>query len=248
MMTREHSASLHGMILLMLLACASTFSVATPPPIIGASSAYLANIGRTTNNNDNTNNSDHSGHATSSESSESSSSSLESIIPMITPARQSLPDHLRLEEIPGKGFGIITKVFIPKFTVVGDYKGEVMTAEEKDRRYLQSYSHLRQPIDEEWKQSRIDKGQTITGSYLFGVAVPNGADIYVDAEDEYYSLWTRFLNHAPLPFSNVNPKSLHEGIDGKPRVWFVSIRDIEIGEEICFDYGDDYWLPEDNVV
>jgi hypothetical protein len=248
MMTGEHTASLHGMILLMLLACASTFSVATPPPIIGASSAYLANIGSTTNNNENTNNSDHSGHATSSESSESSSSSLESIKPMITPARQSLPDHFRLEEIPGKGFGIITKVFIPKFTVVGDYKGEVMTAEEKDRRYLQSYSHLRQPIDEEWKQSRIDKGQTITGSYLFGVAVPNGADIYVDAEDEYYSLWTRFLNHAPLPFSNVNPKSLHEGIDGKPRVWFVSIRDIEIGEEICFDYGDDYWLPEDNVV
>jgi hypothetical protein len=243
MMMRGHTFPGITLFLFMLLACtivpASTFSVSAPPPIIGASSAYLSNIG--TKNTDNIINSDYSSHDTSSESSES-------IIPKITPARQSLPDHLRLEEIPGKGFGIITKVFIPKYTVVGDYKGEVMTAEEKDRRYLDSYSHLRQPIDEEWKQARIDTGQTITGSYLFGVAVPNKSDIYVDAEDEYYSLWTRFLNHAPLPFSNVNPKSLHEGIDGKPRVWFVSIRDIEIGEEICFDYGDDYWLPEDNVV
>ncbi|VEU43306.1 unnamed protein product [Pseudo-nitzschia multistriata] len=168
---------------------------------------------------------------------------------MNTPARQSLPDHLRLEEIPGKGLGVITNVKIPAGQVVGDYKGEVMTEEEKDRRYLDSCAHLRQPVDELWRQSRIDRGQTMTGTYLYGVHVPNkSSQIFVDAEDEYCSLWTRFLNHASPPASNVNPKSLHQGIDGNPRVWFVSIRDIEIGEEICFDYGDDYWLPEDNVV
>uniref|UniRef100_A0A7S4EQ39 SET domain-containing protein n=1 Tax=Pseudo-nitzschia australis TaxID=44445 RepID=A0A7S4EQ39_9STRA len=168
---------------------------------------------------------------------------------MTTPARQSLPDHLRLEEIPGKGFGVITNVKISAGQVVGDYKGEVMMEEEKDRRYLDSFAHLRQPVDELWRKSRIDRGQTITGTYLYGVDVPNqSSQIFVDAEDEYHSLWTRFLNHASPPAANVNPKSLHQGIDGKPRVWFVSIRDIEIGEEICFDYGDDYWLPEDNVV
>ena len=52
---------------------------------------------------------------------------------MNTPARQSMPDHLRLESIPGKGLGVITKVKIPAGTVVGDYKGEVMTEEEKVR-------------------------------------------------------------------------------------------------------------------
>eukprot|EP00535_Pseudo-nitzschia_heimii_P005808 CAMPEP_0197173364 /NCGR_PEP_ID=MMETSP1423-20130617/332_1 /TAXON_ID=476441 /ORGANISM="Pseudo-nitzschia heimii, Strain UNC1101" /LENGTH=213 /DNA_ID=CAMNT_0042622175 /DNA_START=35 /DNA_END=673 /DNA_ORIENTATION=+ len=150
-----------------------------------------------------------------------------------TPARQSLPDHLRLEAIPGKGLGVVTNVKIPVGTVVGDYKGEVMTEEEKDRRYLESYAHLRKPIDEEWRKSRIDRGQTLTGTYLYGVVVPNqSSQIFVDAEDEYCSLWTRFLNHASPPAANVNPKSLHQGIDGNPRVWFVSTRDIEIGEEI----------------
>lgn len=168
---------------------------------------------------------------------------------MNTPARESLPDHLRLEAIPGKGLGVMTNVPIPAGTVVGDYKGEIMSEEEKDRRYLESFAHLRQPIDEEWRNSRVERGQTITGTYLYGIDVPNQAtQIFVDAEDEYHSLWTRFLNHASPPAANVNPKSLYQGMDGKPRVWFVSIRDIEVGEEICFDYGDDYWLPEDNVV
>lgn len=169
-------------------------------------------------------------------------------VPMNTPARHSLPDHLRLEEIPGKGLGVVTNVRIPKGIVVGDYRGEVMTAEEKDRRYLGSLSHLLTPDDHEWKQSRIDRGQTTTGTYLYGVVVPNGEAIYVDAEDEYRSLWTRFLNHASPPYNNVNPKSIHQSWDGQPRVWFVAMRDIEVGEEICFDYGEDYWLPGDNVV
>lgn len=169
-------------------------------------------------------------------------------IPMKTPARQSLPDHLRLEAIPGKGLGVITNVRIAKGTVVGDYKGEVMTAEEKDRRYLESLSHLFTPDDYEWKQSRLDRGQTVTGTYLYGIVVPNEEAIYVDAEDEYRSLWTRFLNHASPPDNNVNPKSIHQSWDGQPRVWFVAMRDIEAGEEICFDYGEDYWLPGDNVV
>lgn len=169
-------------------------------------------------------------------------------IPMNTPARESLPDHLSLKVIPGKGLGVITNIAISQGQVVGDYKGEVLTREEKDRRYLQSQSHLQTPEDLAWKQSREDRGQTITGTYLYGVVIPNGEAIYVDAEDEYQSLWTRFINHASPPVANVNPKSIHESFDGKPRVWFVANRDIEAGEEICFDYGDDYWLPEDNVV
>ena len=181
--------------------------------------------------------------------SSSVSSSALSIPEMNTPARQSMPDHLRLEDIPGKGLGVITKIKIPAGTVVGDYKGEVMTEEEKDRRYLASSAHLRLPNDEEWRKSRIERGQTLTGTYLYGIVIPKeSSQIFVDAEDEYQSLWTRFLNHASPPAANVNPKSLYQGMDGNPRVWFVSIRDIEIDEEICFDYGDDYWLPEDNVL
>ena len=169
-------------------------------------------------------------------------------LPMDTPARQSFPDHLELTPIPGKGLGVVTKVPIPCNTVVGDYTGEVLTREVKDRRYLSTQQRLQQAEDLAWAQLRMQRGQTITGDYLYGVTMPGGSDpIYIDAEDEYESLWTRFLNHASPPGNNVNPKSIHQSYDGKPRVWFVSNRDIDVGEELCFDYGDDYWLPSDQV-
>eukprot|EP00977_Amphora_coffeiformis_P014270 scaffold3947_cov179-Amphora_coffeaeformis.AAC.6 len=174
---------------------------------------------------------------------------------MDTPARQSLPDHFLLQTIPGKGLGVIATVPIAKGTVVGDYTGEIWTADEKDRRYLTSHPHyLQLPMDVAWKQSRLNRGQTLTGTYLYRVVVPcsnnhhGPLDIYVDAEDEYHSVWTRFLNHGAGRAANVNPKSIHESWNGLPRVWFVANRDIDVGEELCFDYGDDYWLPEDNVV
>jgi len=95
----------------------------------------------------------------------------------------------------------------------------------------------------------LDRGQSLTGCYLYGVSLPHDKGrIYVNAEDEHESLWMRFLNHASPSLNNVNPKSIHESWDGNPRVWFVANRDIAEGEEICFDYGDDYWLEGDAVV
>lgn len=194
---------------------------------------------------------------TSSSSHDSSSSGIntESIVPMNTPARQSLPPHLCLRPIPGKGLGVISLKSIAIGEVVGEYRGEVMSQEVKDRRYLPSLTDQQTDEDRKWIQSRRERGQTITGCYLYGISVPakrgdttSTTTIYVDAEDEYESLWTRFLNHAPLPYGNVHPKSIHESYDGKPRVWFVANRRIDAGEEICFDYGDDYWLEGDNVV
>ncbi|KAL7479985.1 hypothetical protein ACHAW6_011968 [Cyclotella cf. meneghiniana] len=166
---------------------------------------------------------------------------------MNTPARQSIPPTFHLSPIPGKGLGVITTEPIPQGQLVGDYKGEVIDAATKDRRYLASQAHLQTPQDLEWRQSRLDRGQGVTGTYLYGVNKPDGESVYVDAEDEYNSLWTRFINHASPPGNNVDPKSIHETWNGEPRVWFVSNRDIDAGEEICFDYGDDYWLPDDNI-
>ena len=38
------------------------------------------------------------------------------------------------------------------------------------------------------------------------------------------------------------------GYTGEPRVWFVARRTIAPGDELTWDYGDDYWNPEDEVV
>ena len=175
-------------------------------------------------------------------------------VPMDTPARQSLPSHLTLHPFPNKGLGIITTAPISKGTFIGEYKGEVFTEEIKDRRYLSSQTKTAE--DKEWIQSRIERGQSLTGCYVYGITIPptksnnfaTNQRIYVDAEDEYTSLWTRFLNHASPPKNNCNPKSVHESYNGEPRVWFVACRDVEVGEELCFDYGDDYWLDGDDVV
>ena len=183
-----------------------------------------------------------------------SSSQESSTVPMDTPARQSLPAHLSLHPFPNKGLGVVTTIPISKGEFIGEYKGEIFTEEVKDRRYLPS--KIKTSEDEAWIQSRIDRGQSLTGCYVYGITIPptksnnfeTNQRIYVDAEDEYKSLWTRFLNHAKPPNNNCNPKSVHESYNGEPRVWFVATRDIEVGEELCFDYGDDYWLEGDDVV
>jgi hypothetical protein len=136
---------------------------------------------------------------------------------MNTPARRSLPPTFRLSPIPGKGVGVITTQPIPEGQLVGDYKGEVIDTATKDRRYLSSQAHLQTPRDLEWRQSRLDRGQGVTGTYLYGVNKPDGESIYVDAEDEYNSLWTRFINHASPPGNNVDPKSINESWNGEPR-------------------------------
>jgi len=190
-------------------------------------------------------------------------------VPMDTPARQSLPSYLSLHPIPGKGLGVITNKAISIGEFIGNYEGEQMTEEVKDRRYLSSLQHTLTQEDREWIQRRLDRGQTLTGCYLYGVDLDtdniyqrfgrnkeeeeeaNSSEpknrIYIDAEDEYESLWTRFINHASPPYNNINPKSVPESYDGQPRVWFMANRDIEVGEELCFDYGDDYWLEGDEV-
>ena len=65
--------------------------------------------------------------------------------------------------------------------------------------------------------------------------------LYVDAEDGTRSNWCRFINHAPEPECNLRCRSLAADMHGNPRIWFVALRDIEAGEELLYDYGDNYW-------
>ena len=188
-------------------------------------------------------------------------------VPMDTPARQSLPPYLSLHPIPGKGLGVITSKSFAIGEFVGNYEGEVMSEEVKDRRYLSSLKDTLTDEDRVWIQNRLERGQTLTACYLYGVDKDAGnvyghfgrnkesnniveeepERIFVDAEDEYESLWTRFINHAPPPLDNLKPMSVPESYDGQPRVWFMAKRDIEAGEELCFNYGEDYWLEGDEV-
>ena len=61
---------------------------------------------------------------------------------------------------------------------------------------------------------------------------------YIDGEDPTRSSWGRFVNHCSEAASGCN---LVPRVDGmRQLVWFESKRDIEAGEELCFDYGASY--------
>ncbi len=163
---------------------------------------------------------------------------------MSSPARLSIPSDLyKLDAIENKGLGLVAVAPIPMHSTICDYTGEIITAEVKDRRYLESSHHLRDEVDEAWLQSRTERGQTMTGDYLFQVA--SDPDLFVDGEDEDVSSFGRFVNHDSEP--NCIVKTLPFSVTGEPRCWFVSKRDIAVGEEITISYGPDYWREGDMV-
>lgn len=134
---------------------------------------------------------------------------------------------------PGKGLGAFSTRDRGAGELVGDYAGEIMSAREKDARYLSLGE--RTAADDAWLASRRARGVGTSGDYILGV----GSDIFVDAEDPQHSNWCRYLNHDASP--NVALKTLPVGLGGRPRAWFVTLRPVRDGEELCFDYGDDYW-------
>ncbi|KAJ1636502.1 hypothetical protein T492DRAFT_958411 [Pavlovales sp. CCMP2436] len=134
---------------------------------------------------------------------------------------------------PGKGMGAFAARARGAGELVGDYVGEIMSAREKDARYL-GLGEVAE-ADRAWIESRRQRGVTVSGAYILGV----GGDIFVDAEDPQHSNWCRYLNHDNAP--NIALKTLPRGLGGKPRAWFVTLRAVQAGEELVFDYGDDYW-------
>ena len=147
--------------------------------------------------------------------------------PSLTPDLRSGPDHgVRIAASPGKGMGAFaTRSFHTRDTV-GDYIGEALTLAQHDARYGDA---AMSPDDEVWLRSREERGVSATGDYVVRVH----DDLFIDAEDADVSSWCRFINHDSSP--NLALKVLPKGIDGKPRVWFVCQRPVEIGDELCFD-------------
>jgi hypothetical protein len=140
---------------------------------------------------------------------------------------------------PGKGFGAFATRSFEKEEIVGDYVGEKLTLREKDARYLGREQNWRDRI---WLASRRARGVTASGTYIFQV----DDDLFVDAEDPVHANWCRYINHHNDP--NMRVKSLAYAFGGEPRVWFVATRDIAPGEELSFDYGDEYWVETDTHV
>ncbi len=143
-----------------------------------------------------------------------------------------------IQPSPGKGLGVFATRVIPTGTTVGSYTGEILTQRDVDARYgtPEQRAAAWGAEDELWSEQRRKRGVSMSGDYVFRV----DDDIFVDAEDETCgATWTRYLNHSPEP--NLQVRSLPRGLDGTPHVWFFTLRDVQPGEELFWDYGGEYW-------
>ncbi|KRY56522.1 Phosphatidylinositol 4-kinase alpha [Trichinella britovi] len=124
-------------------------------------------------------------------------------------------DGLEVCEFPVKGRGVIaTKKFYRDDFVV-EYRGELIDINEAQRR------------------ERDYQNSSQVGCYMYYFSY-KGKRYCVDATPES-SHFGRLLNHSA---KDPNVKSKIVNIDDNPRIIFVAKRDVEIGEELLYDYGD----------
>lgn len=123
----------------------------------------------------------------------------------------------------GKGWGVTTTEPIAAGVFVERYLGEVITAAQANRRFLEAKE--RGPEDQ-------------SGSYLFDLDsnYESGVESEFTVDAYTYGNITHFINHSCTPNLRVHPCFI-DNLD--PRLHylaFFALRDIQAGEELCFDY------------
>ncbi|HVJ45484.1 MAG TPA: SET domain-containing protein-lysine N-methyltransferase [Luteolibacter sp.] len=117
------------------------------------------------------------------------------------------------------GRGVYAKTFIPKETEVIEYIGELIGKEESDRRALTQHARSVESGDAAVYIFTLSKNYDIDGNVPWNTA--------------------RLINHSCNP-------NCEAWIIGR-RIYIYSLRDIQKGEELSFDYGFDIECFEDHV-
>jgi len=131
----------------------------------------------------------------------------------------------------GSGLFVAAKEGLAGGTYLFDYGGELLEQNEYDERYPK-------PLP-----GQGGGGGGKSADYAVGIARPDGSSVYVDAADPAASNLARFMNHAED--GNGEPGSANCAAwtlwEPSPRVLLFAARDIEEGEELVWDYGEQYW-------
>lgn len=125
-------------------------------------------------------------------------------------------------QLEGCGYGLFTAEDIAGDEFVVEYLGELITHDEGVRREAR-----RGDVFDEESNS----------SYLFTLLEQEG--IWVDAA--IYGNLSRYINHASEHDKrgcNITPKILY--VNGEFRIKFTALRDIKAGEELFFNYGENF--------
>lgn len=125
-------------------------------------------------------------------------------------------------QLDGCGYGLFTAEDIGQDEFIIEYTGELINANEGVRR--------------EARRGNVFDEASNT-SYLFTLLDTEG--IWVDAA--IYGNLSRYINHAgdgDKRGANITPKIVY--VNGEFRIRFTAMRDIKTGEELFFNYGDNF--------
>ncbi|KAG5979247.1 hypothetical protein E4U55_005388 [Claviceps digitariae] len=125
-------------------------------------------------------------------------------------------------QLEGCGYGLFTAEPIAQDEFVTEYVGELITHDEGVRR-------------EARRGDVFDEESNV--SYVFTLLENEG--IWVDAA--IYGNLSRYINHASEHDTrgcNVTPRILY--VNGEYRIKFTAMRDIQAGEELFFNYGENF--------
>lgn len=90
---------------------------------------------------------------------------------------------------------------------------------------------------------------TQSGDYAIGITLPDGVHVYLDAQDLLSSKHARFMNHAEhAPTRNCECWTITPPTIDHVRAMIFASRDLAVGEELCWDYGADYWRGREDKV
>lgn len=141
---------------------------------------------------------------------------------------QYLPDFLeiRYSTIKNANLGIFCKKKIEKGTFLGNYTGKILNPNDS----------INDPNNH--------------SAYCFNATL-DGTNVIIDALDMDHSNWTRFMNCSynklvenvlVLQCNNteIYTNQNNEQISLNGVIVFFAARDIEIGEELMYDYGKEY--------
>ncbi|KAM9324390.1 histone-lysine N-methyltransferase SETMAR [Gastrophryne carolinensis] len=131
-------------------------------------------------------------------------------------SQRGLQFQLLVCQVPGKGWGLRTKEDIPSGRFVCEYAGEVLGHEEACRRIACQDPHANNYIIA--VKEHLHSG-TILKTYVDPTHIGNVG---------------RFLNHSCLPNLFMLPVRSHSMV---PRLALFAARDIQAGEELCYDYS-----------
>ncbi len=122
-------------------------------------------------------------------------------------------EYMEVRESSIHSTGVFAKKFIPKGTRITEYIGDKLTKEEADKK-----------LDETHDASR--KNENHAATYIFELNDEYDIDGNVPEND------ARFINHSCNPNCEVDI--------AEDKIWIDTIKDIQEGEELSYDYGFDF--------